>query len=70
MLTGGQKYRHDDDDDYDDNDNDNKLLQHPILKLMIIMMMLIMAIDSHNRCSLHIFARLVVMAHSINTIEG
>jgi hypothetical protein len=70
MLTGGQKYRHNDDDDYDDNDNDNKLLQHPILKLMIIMM-LIMAIDSHNRCSLHIFARLVVMvAHSINTIEG
>jgi hypothetical protein len=25
MLTGGQKYRHNE-DDYDGNDNDNKLL--------------------------------------------
>ena len=74
MLTGGQKYRHNDDDDYyDDNDNDNKLLQHFILKLRIIimMMMIIMTIDSHNRLSIHIFARLVGMTHSINTIvEG
>jgi hypothetical protein len=67
MLTGGQKYRHND-DDYDGNDNDNKLLQHLILKLMILMK--IMTIDSHNRYNLHIFARLVVIARSINTIEG
>jgi hypothetical protein len=67
MLTGGQKYRHNE-DDYDGNDNDNKLLQYLILKLMILM--IIMTIDSHNRYNLHIFARLVVIARSINTIEG
>jgi hypothetical protein len=68
MLTGGQKYRHNE-DDYDGNDNDNKLLQHLVLKLMILMK-IIMTIDSHNRYNLHIFARLVVIARSINTIEG
>jgi hypothetical protein len=63
MLAGGQKYR------YNDNDVHNKLLQDLIEKVMMIIMMT-MTMYKHNSCAQHKSARLVVTAHSTNTIEG
>jgi hypothetical protein len=63
MLAGGQKYR------YNDNDVRNKLLQDLVEKVMMIIMMT-MTMYKHNSCAQHKPARLVVTAHSTNTIEG